>query len=353
MAIVRFIVAKAGFGVPGRSSSSSEEFFEVRFPVADDHNAGGDSNTHTRRGEGEVVTLPLPYRLPLLWTAKYLWTSLHLVLTADPAIRVREWRETRFEMLHLARLIDVLLSRSPLPSSSPSDSKSPGKEDEALKTYRCPAFDRALRRFWHHWLISRDEFVRDFWREFGEEEFEDGDVLGLAWPRWVLKGHKGFLLTKAEVANGIPVEGFLRGFWVDEGRGEFGYPDVDGEQDKAVQPPESSELTKKGNGNDAVDVEGAGDGDQDTAKRKSKKKVFKKSKPVPLAQSPDDTSSPSAPLPHGTARKSSPVSLRLVFRIQIHWFLWRVSVLFCPGMSRFSVFADDVETGKGCEFDGY
>ncbi|KAK6971969.1 hypothetical protein R3P38DRAFT_3488106 [Favolaschia claudopus] len=270
----------------------NHKIHNVHFPAKDE-----DSNQDSKPNAGEVITLPTPYRLPLLWTAKYLWTSLHLVLTADPAIREREWRETRFEMLHLARLIAVLLSRSPI-------------EHQALSSeWRCPPFDRALRRFWHHWLISRDEFVRDFWREFGEEEFEGGDVLGLAWPRWVLKGHKGFLLNKAEVANGIAVEGFLRGFriWGDEDgdgeRGEFGfgYPDAEKEGDEAKQPPESSESLSKSNEND---VEGRGDGEEDGSKAKSKK-IVKKPNLALSSQSQDDSDQQR----NATTRKSSPETL--------------------------------------------
>ncbi|KAK6988658.1 hypothetical protein R3P38DRAFT_3443537 [Favolaschia claudopus] len=312
IAIVRFLVAKAGFWIPGRSSSSSGEgeFFDVCFPGAsasssasgvgvDGGDGAGEENGEKR--EERTVTLPTPYRLPLLWTAKYLWTSLHLVLTADPAIRGKEWRETRFEILHLARLIDVLLKTVNAPS------KSPGKEDANTMdpAWRCPPFDRALRRFWHHWLISRDEFVRDFWREFGEEEFEDGDVLGLAWPRWVLKGHKGFLLTKAEVANGIDVQGFMKGFriWGDEdGEGEgFGYPEEGGSKNKVVQPLESSESPRKNKGKTVADVEGGGR-EEDASKTNSKKIVVKNLKPTPLTQSQDNSDRPR----HAT-RRSQPL----------------------------------------------
>ncbi|KAK6969458.1 hypothetical protein R3P38DRAFT_2814369 [Favolaschia claudopus] len=291
MTIVRFLVANAGFSIPGRSASSSSEkeegFFQVHFPAKDE-----DSNQDSKPNAGEAVTLPTPYRLSLLWTAKYLWTSLHLVLTADPAIRDAEWRETRFEILHLARLIDVLLSRSPI-------------EHQALSSeWRCPPFDRALRRFWHHWLISRDEFVRDFWREFGEEEFEDGDVLGLAWPRWVLKGHKGFLLTKAEVANGIDVQGFLRGFSVDEEKGEFGYPEADKDGEDAQVPPARPSESKS---RSSQIVEGGGGEEEDGSKTKSKKKVVKKPKSTPLAQSQDDSDQQR----NATRRKSSPEALGL------------------------------------------
>ncbi|KAJ7925427.1 hypothetical protein B0H13DRAFT_1974843 [Mycena leptocephala] len=66
----------------------------------------------------------------------------------------------------------------------------------------------------------RDEFVRDFWREFGEEY--EGDVLKLDWGSWVPQGlFKGFSLMKEEVANGISAAEFMHGFVVDEEKGMF------------------------------------------------------------------------------------------------------------------------------------
>ncbi|KAJ7171501.1 hypothetical protein C8R46DRAFT_1033101 [Mycena filopes] len=156
---------------------------------------------------GSPVSLPRGYRLPLLWVTKFLYTSLALVLTADPSIRQREWDNAKFELLHVARLCGTLLDAA----------RSTTSRD---RNWRCPAFDRALRRYWHDWLIMRDEFVRDFWREFGEEEYQ-GDVLKLNWGAWVLRGHKGFTLTKAEVADGITAEEFVRGLVIDEERGTF------------------------------------------------------------------------------------------------------------------------------------
>lgn len=53
-------------------------------------------------------------------------------------------------------------------------------------------FDRVLVRVWRRWLVHREEFVRGFWREFGEEEF-GGDVtrlgecfFGFVWDRFGL-----------------------------------------------------------------------------------------------------------------------------------------------------------------------
>jgi hypothetical protein len=121
-----------------------------------------------RCADGSDVTLPRGYRLPLLWVSKFLWTSVALVLGAEADIRQREWANAKFEILHVARLCTTLVSGARAALDN-------GGIDRG---WRCAAFDRALRRYWHRWLVMRDEFVRDFWREFGEEEYE-GDVLKL------------------------------------------------------------------------------------------------------------------------------------------------------------------------------
>ncbi|KAJ7779734.1 hypothetical protein B0H16DRAFT_724724 [Mycena metata] len=195
LAIIRFLRTKAAFSIPPRAASTADPWLLVRCP-----GAGVD---------GELVRLPRGYRIPLLWVAKFLWSSVELILSpADPAVRKDEWDDAKFDILHAARLCEYLLSAAAEAGAGMD------------RGWRCAAFDRALRRYWHRWLVSRDEFVRDFWREFGEEEYE-GDVLKLGWGQWVLKGHKGFALMKQEVLNGIGVEEFTKGLVVDEDEGTF------------------------------------------------------------------------------------------------------------------------------------
>jgi hypothetical protein len=52
--------------------------------------------------DGSALALPRGYRLPLLWVAKFLWTSVALVPGAKAAIRQREWDSAKFEILHIA-----------------------------------------------------------------------------------------------------------------------------------------------------------------------------------------------------------------------------------------------------------
>ncbi|KAJ7158992.1 hypothetical protein C8R43DRAFT_357632 [Mycena crocata] len=188
MAILRFVVQNA-FSVPPRPVKTLDLLVCVRC------------------ANGKDVVIPRAYRIPLLWVANFLWTSLRLILGAEPAIRAHEWDGAKFDILHVSRLCAMLLD-------------SAGVQKRMERSWRCAPFDRALRRYWYDWLIMRDDFVRDFWRDFGEEEYE-GDVLKLGWSQWVLKEHKGFALTKDEVARGITANQFVEGLVIDENAGTF------------------------------------------------------------------------------------------------------------------------------------
>lgn len=148
--IIRFLVANA-FSIPPRPPNTPA------YPWL-----------HVVCADATEVLLPRGYRTPLLWVAKFLWTSLQLVLTAHPAIRQEEWDKAKFEILHIARLCARLLDGARKAMS----------EEKLNRRWRCAPFDRALHRYWRKWVIMRDELVEAFWRDFGEEEFE-GDVLKL------------------------------------------------------------------------------------------------------------------------------------------------------------------------------
>ncbi|KAJ7788708.1 hypothetical protein B0H14DRAFT_2947495 [Mycena olivaceomarginata] len=161
--------------------------------------------------DGSTVVLPSTYRTPLLWVAKFLWSSLEIVLTAEE--RPAEWNEDKYAILHVARQCAGLIDSA----RASAESGGKGGIDNA---WRCAMFDRALLRYWHGWLNVRDDFVTAFWEEFGEEDFES-DVLKLQWSQWAIKGQNGFKLTKQELVNGISAGEFMEGFFVDENRGTF------------------------------------------------------------------------------------------------------------------------------------
>jgi len=80
--------------------------------------------------------------------------------------RDEEWEDYKYDILHVARLCKTFLeeARSAMALSGMD------------KMWRCPTFDRALVRYYQRWLVNREEFVKDFWVEFEEEEYEK-DVL--------------------------------------------------------------------------------------------------------------------------------------------------------------------------------
>ncbi|KAJ7633871.1 hypothetical protein DFH06DRAFT_687043 [Mycena polygramma] len=188
MAIARFIRASA-ISVPPRPAKTTEAWILVRC------------------ADGSEVSLPRGYRIPLLWVSKFLWLSVQLVLSTPG-----EWALKRFDVLHVARLIDTLVSGARAAIDG-------GGID---KHWRCGAFDRALWRYWHRWLVMRDESVEAFWNEFGEGVFEP-DVLKQGWAQWVIRGSHGFPLTKDEVNNGLSEAEFVHGFVLDEKSGRIAW----------------------------------------------------------------------------------------------------------------------------------
>jgi hypothetical protein len=159
--------------------------------------------------------VPARYRIPLMWVARYMWESLHLVLNA--ADRDGEWDSFRWSILHLSRLCTHLI-----------ESAKKMCEDFGIdRKWRCPAFDRALVRFKAKWLIPTPEHVQSFWESFGEKEFEN-DVLMFSmhfcsisnecllsvcidWKPWALKGYKGFRVTEDELMYGITADAYVNG----------------------------------------------------------------------------------------------------------------------------------------------
>ncbi|KAF7329966.1 hypothetical protein MKEN_00260600 [Mycena kentingensis (nom. inval.)] len=197
MAIIHFLAGSV-FSIGPRPEHTTDAFIGVTL--------------RARPDVGEIL-IPRSYRLPLLWVAKYAWTSLRIVMTSGADILQTEWDNTKYELLHIARLYTTLLN------AAREFAASVGAMD---KSWRCAPFDRALRRYWHKWLLQQDKFVVDFLKEFGEDEYAENDVLKLPWATWVLKGHKGFFLEKSETANGISANEFLDGLVIDEKEGTEG-----------------------------------------------------------------------------------------------------------------------------------
>ncbi|CAA7263906.1 unnamed protein product [Cyclocybe aegerita] len=180
--MIEYLCQKA-FTIPPRDSNTSAPFVQI---------TGRD---------GTITNLPRKYRVPLLFVAKFQWDSLRLVLTsANPKA---EWEAYKFDIIHISRLCQHLFNQA----NAAKNAAGPKGLD---KQWRSPMFDRVLTRFYYHWFISQDIWIKKFWEEFDEEEYEN-DVLKYDWVRWALKGHKGFVLTKEEIQSGITAEQFMKG----------------------------------------------------------------------------------------------------------------------------------------------
>ncbi|CAK5270768.1 unnamed protein product, partial [Mycena citricolor] len=186
--IARFIRYKGAFSVPPQSTLASSK----------------DPWASITRADGRKITIPRAYRMPLLWIGRYLWSSAQITLSTGSA---EDWERTKWELLYVARLCDAFLNAA-------------AEHHPMERAWRWPTIDRVLVRYWYHWLISKDEFVKDFVADFGEEEFAI-DFLKKPWKQWAIKGYRGFALTPEEAQNGISSEEFTSGFVIDDDKRTF------------------------------------------------------------------------------------------------------------------------------------
>ncbi|KAJ4466764.1 hypothetical protein J3R30DRAFT_3583508 [Lentinula aciculospora] len=184
--IIHYLIANA-FSVPSRPTVRGAPFFLVT----------GINGENTR--------LPIGYRIPLMFLARFQWLSLKLVLTASS--RETEWAEYKFSILHVSRLCSSLLSAA---QDYVKVSNEEGVSKGMDRKWRCPTFDRALVRYRLKWFISNPSQVEEFWRTFQEDQYTK-DTVKFDWRRWALKGYRGFMLTEVEITNGITAEQFLLG----------------------------------------------------------------------------------------------------------------------------------------------
>ncbi|KAF7312953.1 hypothetical protein MKEN_00979900 [Mycena kentingensis (nom. inval.)] len=165
---------------------------------------------------GEDVLLPKNYHLPLLWMARFLWDSVHRILTAHESVRPTQWATYRYNILHMARLCETLLD----------EAREMETAGAMARSWRCAPFDRALTRIWHGWLDMVDEKVEAFWMEYGEAEYDGKDILARPnWKRNVLKGWHGFNITESDIATGRTANDFLGGLFIDVERDDNFYWD--------------------------------------------------------------------------------------------------------------------------------
>jgi len=131
--LMEFVVHSALITVPSKPAHPHVKFFTC--------------TTYT----GETCTLPIRYRIPLLYCLQRIWNTIKSVL-----LNHHEIHPEHFQLLHLVRLVNELIRTS----------------DEAMENggvgshWRCPPFDRMLLRFKHLCFSLDPETTTNFDSQF-------------------------------------------------------------------------------------------------------------------------------------------------------------------------------------------
>ncbi|KAF9011652.1 hypothetical protein BDZ89DRAFT_486022 [Hymenopellis radicata] len=135
--------------------------------------------TTVELANGDKVVIPSVYRVPLLFVGAFLWGSVKLVLQADEASGLKkEWEEFRVGIVHVARVAEAFLEAAKTQGdvdAGEDDLKS--KETKGMaRMWRCEMFDRVLVRYKLGWLISDPDQLKEFWENYGDEEYAKDPV---------------------------------------------------------------------------------------------------------------------------------------------------------------------------------
>ncbi|PPQ81955.1 hypothetical protein CVT25_014684 [Psilocybe cyanescens] len=168
---------KKGFSIPPREYNPSAPFVYVKM------------------NNGEVITLPHGYRLPLMFVARYYWG-----ITLSKVGDVTLWKKERANVYHLSRLCENLFQRARAKAFAG------GME----KGWRCVMFDRLLARFYKSWYRNDPAAGKEFETKFSVKEY-DRDVLKHDWKRWCTRGLNGVRMKEQEVSDGITLAEFRAG----------------------------------------------------------------------------------------------------------------------------------------------
>lgn len=123
---------------------------------------------NVRRMNGEVIALPHPYRLPLMFVGKYLWETLLGSLKDENADGLA-WKAKQANVLHLSRLCQTLFAHA---QAKAGEIDGGGME----KGWRCVVFDRLLVRFYKQWPANDSKSGLEFLALYGKKEY-DRDAL--------------------------------------------------------------------------------------------------------------------------------------------------------------------------------
>ncbi len=186
--------------------------------------------TTVELANGDKVVIPSVYRVPLLFVGAFLWGSVKLVLQADEATGLkREWEEFRVGIVHVARVAEAFLEAAKTQGDvDAGEDELKSKETKGMaRMWRCEMFDRVLVRYKLGWLISEPDQLKEFWENYGDEEYakdpvKTGQCLNALfypylirfvadWKRITTKGVKGFKLTEDQIDDGLTIRQYVDG----------------------------------------------------------------------------------------------------------------------------------------------
>ncbi|TFK37203.1 hypothetical protein BDQ12DRAFT_667148 [Crucibulum laeve] len=174
--IISFLIQNA-FSIPPPPPTTGKSGSAAPSTPGAPTTPGGSSDAPSSMEDFTVITavdgtptiLPLGYRIPLMFAAKYLWDSVRLVLTSVDPPPETEWEAYKYDILNLSRLCSAFLAEA-------RNAMKARRGKGMSKRWRSQMFDRVLTRYHWGWLVNREEYIRAFWNEFREDEYEK-DVL--------------------------------------------------------------------------------------------------------------------------------------------------------------------------------
>ncbi|KAF5350347.1 hypothetical protein D9758_012785 [Tetrapyrgos nigripes] len=170
-------------------------------------NIRGSRFTSITATNGSTIVIPMGYRIPLMFIARFQWLSLKLVLTAAEGLKEKEWNDYKFGILHVSRLCKVFFDKA---QEQLGWVEGAGRLRGVDRKWRCETFDRALARYRLKWFLSDPSQLAEFWETYQEEEYQK-DILQYNWRQWAVKGHRGFALAEDEISNGFTAQQLMAG----------------------------------------------------------------------------------------------------------------------------------------------
>ncbi|KAJ7572813.1 hypothetical protein C8J56DRAFT_1034662 [Mycena floridula] len=165
---------------------------------------------HVFSADGTKMTIPTRYRIPLLWLELYKWKSLFLVLNSNST---SEWKKYKLRVLYLSMITASFIEQAR--HAAPIGSKN------ISRTWRCPMFNRVLRRVRDGHLDQEPISIKEYWDEFGGLAYKEDDILYGDLRKVFGKGSKvttPWTLDDQQLAEGLSISQSTEGLVQQDGK---------------------------------------------------------------------------------------------------------------------------------------